>query len=31
LVIVGLSLLAFYAIDRLQGVLMPWSRRNESR
>jgi len=30
LVIVALSLLAFYAIDRLQGVLMPWSRRNES-
>ncbi len=28
LVIVILSLLMFYIIDRLQGLLMPWSRRN---
>lgn len=28
LVIVALSLLVFFAIDRLQGVLMPWSRRS---
>lgn len=28
LVIVALSLLLFYLIDRLQGVLMPWSRRS---
>lgn len=29
LVIVLLSLLFFFAIDRLQGVLMPWSRRTD--
>lgn len=29
LVIVALSLMMFYAIDRLQRLLMPWSRRNE--
>lgn len=29
LVIVALSLLLFFAIDRLQGALMPWSRRGE--
>lgn len=28
LVIVALSLLMFYIIDRLQGALMPWSRRS---
>lgn len=28
LVIVALSLLVFFIIDRLQGVLMPWSRRS---
>jgi ABC-type nitrate/sulfonate/bicarbonate transport system permease component len=28
LVIVALSLMMFYAIDRLQRLLMPWSRRH---
>ncbi len=31
LVIVVLSLIIFYAIDRLQSALMPWSRRKEDK